>query len=162
MSAEGLLGIGAAPGDGEWGGAARGQLVGERVNPRRRGRGDGFEQDVNDAVATEADAPDEVVFGGSVVGDEFGLAAGGDGARAQEDVFFEATAADGAEPLAGRGDEKSRAGAAVRRTGYGDEGGEYGGSSLGVCEVAEEGGQLSHGEVARMREWKGSTAIIPS
>ena len=83
------------------------------MNPCGRGRGDGFEEDVNDAVATEADAPDEVVFGGSVVGDEFGLAGGGDGAGAQDDVFFEATAADGAEALAGGGDEKSRAGPAV-------------------------------------------------
>lgn len=64
--------------------------------------------------------------------------------------------------MASRGDEKSRARAAVGRTGHGDEGGEDGGSSLGVLEVAKEGRQLSHGEVARMWVWKGSTAIIPS
>jgi hypothetical protein len=114
LGAEGLLGILTAPGDGEWGGATCGQLGGERVNPRRRGGGDGFQQDLHDTVATEADAPHEVVFGGSVVGDEFGLAGSGNGAGAQKDVFFEATAADRAEALAAGCDQKSRARSSVR------------------------------------------------
>jgi len=115
---------GVAPNDGERGGPAGGEIRGEQGDPGRRGERYGFEQDLDDAVTTEADAPDQVVLRRGIVGDEFGPAGGGDALGAGEDIFFEATAADGAEAFAGGGDEKPSAGPTVGRARDGDEGGE--------------------------------------
>ena len=72
-------------------------------------------------VATEADAPDEVVFRRGIAGDEFCLSGGGDAMGAEEDGFFEATAADRAEALASGGHGQARAGPAAGIPDDGDE-----------------------------------------
>jgi hypothetical protein len=117
---------GVAPNDGEGGRTASGKICGERRDPGWRGERDGFEQDLNDSVTTETDAPDQVVLRRRIVGDELGLAGGGDALGSGEDIFFETTAADGAEAFAGGGDEETGAGAPVRGAGDSDEGGEDG------------------------------------
>jgi len=114
------------PDDGEFGGPAGGEIGGDGRDPRGRGGRDRLEQDLDDAVATETDAPDEVVLRRSVVGDKLRPAGGGDTLGAGEDVFFETAAADGAKAFAGGGDEETGAGAPVRGAGDSDEGGEDG------------------------------------
>ena len=103
-------------------------------------------------MATETDAPNEVVLRRSVVGDELRPAGGGDALGAGEDIFFETAAADGAKTFAGGGDEETGAGAPVRGAGDGDEGGEDGGPAIGSGEVGDDGSQLRHGELARGAE----------
>ena len=63
-----------------------------------------------------------------------------------EDIFFEATAADGAEAFAVGGDKKTGAGAAVGRSRNGDEGGEDGVGRAGTRpgERSELGRKIVH------------------
>lgn len=128
--------------DGEIGGAVRGKVGGDSGGPGGARR-EFFDQDLDDAVAAEADAPDKVIFGGGVVGDEVGRAGFEDAGGAGEDVLLKATAADGADAPAVVGEEKPGAGTAIGRAGNGDERGEDR-RVVGRVEVAENRGELVH------------------
>ena len=82
-------------------------------------------------MAPEPDAPDEIVFGGRVVGCQFGDAGRRHAGRAGQHILLQTAAADRADAMAVGQTKQSRARTTVGRTGDGHERGQHSGAAVG-------------------------------
>ena len=131
-------------GDGEQGGPARGEVLRESNGPGGTRR-QFFEHDAHDAVATQTDTPDEVVFRSGVVDDRLGDSGGEDVPGAHQDVFLQAAPANGTEPSTIGGQQKSRSGPAIGGALDGREGRQDRSTGSGAEQCSEDGLELLHG-----------------
>ena len=139
-----LRGVSCSMHNGERSRAACGEVLREGDRPERARR-EFFNDDPHDAVATQTDTPDEVVFRSGVVNYRIGDPVRQNSSGAHQDIFLQAAPTNGAQPLSITGQQKPRAGAAIGGALDGSEGGEHGLTGTGANQCSEDGLELLHG-----------------